>query len=120
MALHDRLVRWAQRKHKRFRRYGETHSRLRRIAKRNPALFLHLETRFLPLPDSRIGRGHFSINRGYLKLQVGSIKSSENDANKRDTLLDRFSCYQTQGRHRGDERMSQKQIITPTIKVIMS
>ena len=108
------------RKHKRFRQYGETLSRLCPIAKRNPALFLHWETRFLPLPDSRIGRGHFSMNRGYLKLQVGSIKSSENDANKRDTLLDRFSCYQTQGRHRGDERMSQNQVITPIIKGTVS
>lgn len=47
-ALNNRLVRWAQRKYKRFRRYGETLSWLRRIAKRKPGLFPHWEAGFLP------------------------------------------------------------------------
>jgi RNA-directed DNA polymerase len=47
-ALNNRLVRWAQRKYKRYRRYGETLGWLRRIAKRNPSLFPHWEAGFLP------------------------------------------------------------------------
>jgi len=47
-ALNNRLVRWAQRKYKRFRLCGETLKWLRRTAKRNPALFPHWEAGFLP------------------------------------------------------------------------
>lgn len=47
-ALNNRLVRWTQRKYKRFRRYGETVSWLRRTAKRKPGLFPHWEAGFLP------------------------------------------------------------------------
>ena len=47
-ALNNRLVRWAQRKYKRFQRYGETRTWLRRMAKRNPALFPHWKAGFQP------------------------------------------------------------------------
>lgn len=47
-ALNDRLARWAQRKYKRFRGYGEAIRWLRRIAQRNPMLFPHWEAGFLP------------------------------------------------------------------------